>query len=330
MNLVRLDFVGVVMMVGGAALGLASCGSATLHSSDGAAENGGSGGTGGSKGTDGVAGIAGSATAGTNGRGGVGGVAGGLGGGGAGGVAGSGTAGAGAGGTGGGTPAAGSIGGVAGGTGGRAGVGGAAGGGMGGTSSGGAAGKGMGGTSGCASVCGGTQTCVGSTCLLNDGQQCALVAQCASGACTPFYQDVDGDGYGSGAATGFCGTTTPIGYAAQTGDCCDNASNLALAKLIHPNAGFQTTSAGGVCGVTWDYDCDGTIETSLSNGECGSASVYPSCTRQFMNYPEADCGMMNITDYTCVPETVPSSTGSGTMNICAGGDVGGPQTLGCR
>jgi hypothetical protein len=252
--------------------------------------------------------------------------------GGSGGAAGRGTAGTGAIGTGGGTAGTGATGGAGGvaDAGAAVGTGGIAGGGAGGTSAGGAAGKGTGGTSGCASVCSGTQTCVGSTCLLNDGQQCALVAQCASGACTPFYQDVDGDGYGSGAATGFCGTTTPIGYAAQTGDCCDNASNLALAKLIHPNAGFQTTSAGGVCGVTWDYDCDGTVETSLSNGECGSASVYPSCTRQFVNYPEADCGMMNVSDYSCVPETVPSSTGSGTMNICAGGSMGGPQTLGCR
>jgi hypothetical protein len=184
------------------------------------------------------------------------------------------------------------------------------------------------GTGGCASACGPTQTCVGTTCLLNDGQQCTLANQCATGTCTPFYQDVDGDGYGTGAAVGFCGTSIPVGYSAQTGDCCDNASNLALAKLIHPNADFQTASAGGVCGVTWDYNCDGTIETSLSNGGCDPGATYPTCARIFINYPQSDCGTVQ-NDYACGGDTVPSTSGPGTMNICVGG-TNSPGTLGCK
>ena len=80
--------------------------------------------------------------------------------------------------------------------------------------------------------------------------------------CTPFYVDVDGDGYGAGQAMGFCGTTPPVGYSAQSGDCCDSAPNLAIAKLIHPGADFQTTSAGGTCNITWDYDCSGAVESN--------------------------------------------------------------------
>ena len=100
---------------------------------------------------------------------------------------------------------------------------------------------------------------------LGDGQPCSLATNCTSHVCTGFYVDVDGDGYGAGQAVGFCGTTAPIGYASQSGDCCDSATNLAVAKLIHPGADFQTTSAGGVCGITWDYDCSGAIEQSIPN-----------------------------------------------------------------
>ncbi len=202
----------------------------------------------------------------------------------------------------------------------QAGAGGGAGAAVGG--SGGAAGG------GCSSACGPTATCVGSACLLNDGQQCSLANQCASAVCTPFYPDVDGDGYGTGLAVGFCGTATPVGYSAQTGDCCDNASNLALAKLIHPNAAFQTTSAGGVCGVTWDYNCDGAVESSISTGGCAPDAIYPSCAREFVNYPESDCGMVKE-DGSCFGETVSNPNGPGTMNVCAG-TAGGPETVGCR
>ncbi len=120
-----------------------------------------------------------------------------------------------------------------------------------------------------------TQTCVGTKCLLNDGQSCSVASQCASNACTPFYVDQDGDGYGTGQATGFCGTTPPVGYSAQTGDCCDTATNIAVAKLIHPGAGYQTTSAGGVCNITWDYNCSGAIEARPAEHAVWSGTAYP-------------------------------------------------------
>ena len=216
----------------------------------------------------GVAGTGGSQAGGKGGGAGVGGggagARGGQGGSASGGVGGSsgGGRGASAGGQGGTSGGAGSAG-----AGGLSGTGGAAGvGGVGGIA--GAATAGAGGGGACNPICDAIHICTAGRCLLADAQQCVTASQCASGACNPFYKDVDGDGYGTGQAVGFCTLTAPpIGYATQTGDCCDDAANIALAKLIHPGADFQPTSAGGICnGITWDYDCSGTIEQQSPDG----------------------------------------------------------------
>ncbi len=185
----------------------------------------------------------------------------------------------------------------------------------------GAAGGGTGGSGpGCSPSCNSaTQTCVETKCLLNDGQMCALGSQCASNTCTSFYVDQDGDGYGTGPAVGFCGTTAPVGYAAQNGDCCDDASHLAVARLIHPGAGFQTTSAGGVCNITWDYNCSGTVETSFGMRSGGCTDV--DCSPIYTPYPESDCGLSE-SRASC------SLGGPAGPNACYA--VGGSETLGCK
>jgi len=173
-------------------------------------------------------------------------------------------------------------------------------GGRGGTNEGGTGGGGAGGMApGCSPTCTPTQICVGTKCLSNDGESCTIASQCASNVCTPFYVDADGDGYGAGAPTGFCGTSTPIGHATQAGDCCDDSS-FSVAKLIHPGADYQTSSANGACGITWDYDCSGTVETSKSNGLCASASYPPNnCITTPRNYSATVCGMNEATS-TCI------------------------------
>jgi hypothetical protein len=177
---------------------------------------------------------------------------------------------------------------------GDAGRGGSAGlGGVGGAQGGSSGSGGAGGTAGataCSPACDATHACVGGRCLLADAQQCVTASQCASDACNPFYRDVDADGYGTGQAVGFCTLTTPpIGYAAQTGDCCDETTNIALAKLIHPGAEFQTTSAGGICGgITWDYDCNGTITSNPQTLTCNNDA--PNCTSRTLSYSESSCG----------------------------------------
>ena len=161
----------------------------------------------------------------------------------------------------------------------------------------GGAGAGDAGGGACDPACDATHVCSGGHCLLVDAEPCTTGSQCASGACNPFYKDIDGDGYGIGAAVGFCTLTTPpIGYAAQNGDCCDDATNIALAKSIHPGADFQTTSAGGICGgITWDYDCSGKIEKDRM--DCPSCNENP-CGCAYVDFPDADCGT-NQAGVTC-------------------------------
>jgi hypothetical protein len=210
-----------------------------------------------------------------------------------GGAAGSGTSVAGAGGAGGG--AAGSLAGAAGGAAGAAGsTVGAAGG------TAGAAGSTAGTAGGATGVGGAAGTSGG----LADGQPCSLATTCVSQVCTAFYVDVDGDGYGTGQAVGFCGTTAPVGYASQSGDCCDSASNLAVAKLIHPGADFQTTSAGGVCGITWDYNCSGQTEQSIP--KLTGCTLYPECASISEWFDDSVCGTP-VTFEGCTPDTTSST-----------------------
>jgi hypothetical protein len=256
----------VVLLVGG---GIAGCGSASLKPDGGVDAGGGRGGSAGRGGAigRGAAGGAGgtSAIGGTNGGAGGAGIAGG-----AGGIAGGGVTGRG------GSPGGNSGGGGASGIGGSAGAAGTGG------------NAGTAGAAGCNPACDATHVCTGGRCLLADAQQCVTAAQCASGACNPFYKDVDGDGFGTGQAVGFCTLATPpIGYAAQNGDCCDDATPVAVAKLIHPGADFQTTSAGGICGVTWDYDCSGKFEKNRV--DCASCTQDP-CACVNVDYADSACG----------------------------------------
>ena len=171
----------------------------------------------------------------------------------------------------------------------------------------------------CNPACASTQTCVGTQCLSNDGQSCSLASQCVSKACTPFYVDLDGDGYGAGQAMGFCGTAPPVGYATLNGDCCDTATNIAVAKLIHPGADFQKNAAN-ICNITWDYDCSGMIETA---GQlCASCTAYPDCQCVYGSYPASSCGMAISQDSCGTPSSATSS--------CEGGTGTYAGTLACK
>jgi hypothetical protein len=207
------------------------------------------------------------------------------------------------------------------GTGGASGIGGVAGPG-GSPGSGGAVG--LGGAAGVGDLGGaGSGGVAGIAGTVRDGQPCALSKDCTSGACTPFYVDVDNDGYGAGQAIGFCGTTPPVGYSTQSGDCCDSASNLALAKLIHPGADFQTTSAGGVCNITWDYDCSGAIESSPQTVACGE--TYPACTTTIVDLAETFCGTGYEDTCSC------GGRGDGTTGSCFRNCGGHPAiTVECK
>jgi hypothetical protein len=170
-----------------------------------------------------------------------------------------------------------------------------------------------------------TQTCVGTKCLFNDGLSCSVASQCASNACTPFYVDQDGDGYGTGQAVGFCGTTAPVGYAAQTGDCCDTAPSIAIAKLIHPGAGYQTTSAGGVCGITWDYDCSGTNDVRPVQ-YASDCTAPPACEAILTITTNLECGGTISSSPTC---GLDKDQGSELYGVCLANDIT-TQPVACK
>ena len=62
----------------------------------------------------------------------------------------------------------------------------------------------------CGATCGANQDI---DCKLTNGQPCTHANQCMGGACTTFFRDMDGDGFG-GAPTQVCGTTPPSGHIA--------------------------------------------------------------------------------------------------------------------
>jgi hypothetical protein len=133
----------------------------------------------------------------------------------------------------------------------------------------------------------------------NDGTQvCADGKTNTYGACsgavlqpTTYYRDADGDGFGSAATTTVCGPP-PAGYTDQTGDCCDDGGNLAVAKTIFPGQTQFFSASTTVCNIGWNYDCStgGSIETSAPNHVTSCITGTASCTNVFTSFTTADCG----------------------------------------
>lgn len=158
----------------------------------------------------------------------------------------------------------------------------------------------------CGAPCLAVQTCHVGVCLLRDGQSCALPADCASGICNTFFRDEDGDGHGAPTGTiRLCTVSVPpTGYVAAGDDCCDNGGNLIVAAKIHPGADYQSVSAGGVCGINFDYDCSGAedpMPNQLGPSNCGQVTV--TCD-------------LNAAADTCVATC--TSTNANTNPACAG------------
>jgi hypothetical protein len=177
------------------------------------------------------------------------------------------------------------------------------------------------GTHACSSI---GQTCSAGACLWRDGEPCSVAVDCASDACNTFYPDIDQDGYGDPSMpTKLCGTNPVTGYVTDNRDCCDNGGgNVTVAALIHPNANPQTNSANGVCGITWDYDCDGHLQITPADiskcelPQCTSVPVGQLPDDQIAMY----CGLLD------------SACGCSLSNPggCLGGCGSGDTTFACR
>jgi hypothetical protein len=106
----------------------------------------------------------------------------------------------------------------------------------------------------CSTFCKSTAHCTAGACVADwaDTHPCSTACECTSAVCNPYYYDNDGDGFGAGAASYFCGSTGPTNYRSQNGDCCET-DNRAFPGTT---AWYSSTRTG--CGG-YDFDCD-TVE----------------------------------------------------------------------
>lgn len=96
-------------------------------------------------------------------------------------------------------------------------------------------------------------------CKLRNQQKCSAAGDCASLNCATYFEDLDGDGYGSANTLTLCedaGAAAPPGYSTVSGDCCDHDAYANPGQTAY----FTTPN---VCG-SWDYNCDGTIEPAFA------------------------------------------------------------------
>jgi hypothetical protein len=86
-------------------------------------------------------------------------------------------------------------------------------------------------------------------------------ANCSSP--TPFFRDVDGDGFGSGVATPAC--ERPEGYAAVAGDCDDTDARAHPGQMDY----FKTPRVTAPENLKFDFDCNnGTQSQCTACGPC--------------------------------------------------------------
>jgi hypothetical protein len=162
---------------------------------------------------------------------------------------------------------------------------------------------------------GGTANCVGVDCRETqesrrpDGEPCTDASECAADACTLYFRDLDGDGYGGAETLGpLCGTLPPVGYVALGGDCCDSDPDA------HPGQKAAFSMARSGCGG-YDYDCNGTEDSFTST--CFS-SCSPGCWVGAM----PSCGKTGTIAAACQCIKAASIIGPGSM-ICP------DKTCGC-
>jgi len=104
--------------------------------------------------------------------------------------------------------------------------------------------------------------------LAGPGEPCTTNADCESGGCTFWFVDSDGDGFGSGAATGACGLVQPSiqlqpgeTLTLDGGDCCPSDSG-SFPGFTPPGGAPQTQPDR--CG-TFDRDCSGRVENTYQD-----------------------------------------------------------------
>lgn len=162
------------------------------------------------------------------------------------------------------------------------------------------------GAAGCSSNCKAGSFCgQGAACTAQAlaGQACQPVGcSCAGGlACTTYYVDGDGDGFGSSTVAGyFCGTgASGSNRALSNTDCCD--TDIAARPT---QAGYS--SLPNRCG-SYDYNCDG-FSTPEYGDTAAVCTTGGSCT-------EAYCDGAGVRYWT--GSSVPACGASGSTKLCS-------------
>jgi hypothetical protein len=138
-----------------------------------------------------------------------------------------------------------------------------------------------------------------------DGEPCGTPSECASSVCSQFYPDADGDGYGrSNEVIRVCGTAAPLGYVAAGNDCCDvsDAASRSRSAQIKPGQTAYFEWPAGICGIDWDWNCSGSVETQSNaviacNTPSGWIGSAPSCGRDGAWTTDAYCNVYGLKYY---------------------------------
>jgi hypothetical protein len=178
-----------------------------------------------------------------------------------------------------------------------------------------------------------TRYCSAGNCVnkLGDGLSCSGNNQCSSGVCSGFFHDADGDGFGAGAATMFCGSTPPAGFVASGTDCCDSDPRA------FPGQSNWFTGLNA-CG-SWDYNCSGANEPQFSS-DAGSCQLSGTCNLSEGLSCDATTGWLGtvpgcggtgtfLSDCSRGPACTPCQDPGGCGFTC-GAPKSGPKTMGCH
>jgi hypothetical protein len=98
---------------------------------------------------------------------------------------------------------------------------------------------------------------------------------CVGGACTAkttYYQDADGDGYGTPAST-LAACAKPTGYVSNAQDCCDSDA-VANPGYLASHSAFPWQTATNACG-NYFWNCGTTVTLEYPQGTLGSSTCSP-------------------------------------------------------
>ena len=155
---------------------------------------------------------------------------------------------------------------------------------------------------------GATETCDGVDQNCND--------EADEGVTTTFYQDGDGDGYGSNATQQAC--TAPTGYSEQTGDCDDQ------------DAAYNPGASEDDCADPNDYNCDGS--TGFADADQDGVAACNDCDDNNAAVNPSAMEMCDGVDNNCDGNTDGDAMDAGTWYTDADGDgygVDGTATMSC-